>query len=110
MSPSDKTHFKTQHVFLQINSLLHFEMQNVFSEMHANITKKWHIRLIDWNPRLIHYHCLHKEVSQIMSFSQDYTTVTPVYNDHLMGYLSAFWSSSRWPLDGLQKAVIISKS
>ena len=24
-------------------------------------------------------------------------TVKPVYNDHLMGYLSAFWSSSRWP-------------
>ena len=22
----------------------------------------------------------------------------PVYNDHLMGYFSAFWSSSRWPL------------
>ena len=25
-------------------------------------------------------------------------TVKPVYNDHLMGYFSAFWSSSRWPL------------
>ena len=24
-------------------------------------------------------------------------TVRPVYNDHLMGYFSAFWSSSRWP-------------
>ena len=24
-------------------------------------------------------------------------TVKPVYNDHLMGYSSAFWSSSRWP-------------
>ena len=24
-------------------------------------------------------------------------TVKPVYNDHLMGYCSAFWSSSRWP-------------
>ena len=24
-------------------------------------------------------------------------TVKPVYNDHLMGYISAFWSSSRWP-------------
>ena len=23
--------------------------------------------------------------------------VKPVYNDHLMGYFSAFWSSSRWP-------------
>ena len=23
-------------------------------------------------------------------------TVKPVYNDHLMGYFSAFWSSSRW--------------
>ena len=25
-------------------------------------------------------------------------TVKPVYNDHLLGYFSAFWSSSRWPL------------
>ena len=25
------------------------------------------------------------------------STVKPVYNDHLMGYFSAFWSSSRWP-------------
>ena len=24
-------------------------------------------------------------------------TVNPVYNDHLLGYFSAFWSSSRWP-------------
>ena len=24
-------------------------------------------------------------------------TAKPVYNDHLMGYLSAFWGSSRWP-------------
>ena len=24
-------------------------------------------------------------------------TVKPVYNDHLMGHLSAFWSSCRWP-------------
>ena len=24
-------------------------------------------------------------------------TVKPVYNDHLMGHFSAFWSSSRWP-------------
>ena len=24
-------------------------------------------------------------------------TVKPVYNDHLLGYFSAFWSSSRWP-------------
>ena len=24
-------------------------------------------------------------------------TVKPVYNDHLMAYFSAFWSSSRWP-------------
>ena len=26
------------------------------------------------------------------------STVKPVFNDHLMGYFSAFWSSSRWPL------------
>ena len=27
-----------------------------------------------------------------------YITVKPVYNDHLIGYLSAFRTSSRWPL------------
>ena len=32
-------------------------------------------------------------------------TVRPVYNDHLTGYLSAFWSSSRLP-----RAGIVSKS
>ena len=42
-------------------------------------------------------------------------TVKPVYNDHLMGYFSAFWSSSRWPrakghLDELQKAGIVNLS
>ena len=40
-------------------------------------------------------------------------TMKPVYNDHLMGYFSAFWSSSRWPLghlDELKKADIVSKS
>ena len=25
-------------------------------------------------------------------------TVKPVYNDHLIGYFFAFWSSSRWPM------------
>ena len=29
-------------------------------------------------------------------YQKDYT-VKPVYNDHPMGYFSAFWSSSRWP-------------
>ena len=29
--------------------------------------------------------------------SLDTFTVKPVYNDHLMVYFSAFWSSSRWP-------------
>ena len=28
----------------------------------------------------------------------NYSTLQPVYNDHLMGYFAAFWSSSRWPL------------
>ena len=36
--------------------------------------------------------------------------VKPVYYDHRMGYFSAFWGSSRWPLDELQKAEIVSKS
>ena len=26
-----------------------------------------------------------------------FVIVKPVYNDHLMGYFSAIWSSSRWP-------------
>ena len=30
-------------------------------------------------------------------YSEEVYTVKSVYNDHLMGYFSAFWSSSRWP-------------
>ena len=40
-------------------------------------------------------------------------TVKPVYNDHLMGYFSAFWSSSRVAkghLDELQKVEIVNMS
>ena len=33
----------------------------------------------------------------VFNTSQIDDTVKPVYNDHLMGYFSAFWSSSRWP-------------
>ena len=29
---------------------------------------------------------------------KDVRTVKPVYNDHLMGYFSAFWSSYRWSM------------
>ena len=32
-----------------------------------------------------------------MTWSGYTDTVKPVYNDHLMGYFSAFWSSSMWP-------------
>ena len=35
-------------------------------------------------------------------------TVKPVYNDHLMGYFSAYFSKGH--LDELQKAEIVSKS
>ena len=31
------------------------------------------------------------------AYRQVSNTVKPVYNDHLIGYFSAFWSSSRWP-------------
>ena len=31
------------------------------------------------------------------NFDTLFDTVEPVYNDHLMGYFSAFWSSFRWP-------------
>ena len=30
----------------------------------------------------------------------------PVYNDHLMGYFSAFWSSSRWPMHFILEVVV----
>ena len=33
----------------------------------------------------------------IKIWDRHHDTTKPVYNDHLMGYLSAFWSSSRWP-------------
>ena len=40
------------------------------------------------------------------NFSFNVCTTNPVYNDHLMGYFSAFWSSSDEP----RKAEIVSKS
>ena len=50
---------------------------------------------------------------QKRKYSMHDGTVKPVYNDRLMGYFSAFWSSSRWVakghLDELQKADIVSK-
>ena len=46
------------------------------------------LTLSEWSPHLsIH------DITYTIS-----VTVKPVYNDHLMGYFSAFWSSSRWPL------------
>ena len=33
----------------------------------------------------------------IKIWDRHHDTMKPVYNDHLIGYLSAFWSSSRWP-------------
>ena len=42
--------------------------------------------------------CTTYRVSYIFGDALSYAyTVKPVYNDHLMGYFSAFWSSSRWP-------------
>ena len=44
-----------------------------------------------WSSRITEFCSLCHQVISI------HGTVKPVYNDHLMGYLSAFWSSSRWP-------------
>ena len=34
----------------------------------------------------------------ILSLQWEFVTVKPVYKDHLIGYFSAFWILSRWPL------------
>ena len=52
---------------------------------------------MQWNNQIITY-----------TISIIFYTVKPVYNGHLMGYLSAFWSSSRW--HELKKADIVTKS
>ena len=39
-------------------------------------------------------YCLFRYVRRLQKYVQ---LVKPVYNDHLMGYFSAFSSSSRWP-------------
>ena len=36
----------------------------------------------------------------VMQWLSPTYTVKPGYNDHLMGYFSAFWGSSRWPITG----------
>ena len=57
---------------------------------------------------LIHWHTCLQSYLQIQGGPRSYygkallydfdnLWVKPVYNNHLMGYFSAFWSSSRWP-------------
>ena len=45
---------------------------------------------------LKHIICFSTSWLMVCIYRQSYT-VKPAYNDHLMGYSSAFWSSSRWP-------------
>ena len=40
----------------------------------------------------------HVSAGRVITYRNAIHTVKPVYNDHLMGYFSAFWRSSRWPL------------
>ena len=41
------------------------------------------------------YDCLNSSINTEQARDD---AMKPVYNDHIMWYLSAFWSSSRWPL------------
>ena len=46
---------------------------------------------------ILNSHVLTQVLSYLICPLSMLSTVKPVYNDHLMGYFSAFWSSSRWP-------------
>ena len=63
--------------------------------------QKNHLYLPNWNTShkyrflfISHHIVLHVHGCVIPTSAY---TVKPVYNDHLMGYFSGFWSSSRWP-------------
>ena len=57
----------------------------------CNDITKWHVG-----------NSVYRGVSDMTTWKNTYVandnTVKPVYNDHPMGYFSAFWSSSRWPM------------
>ena len=48
-----------------------------------------------FNRYVVHSYIIH--ITVLYHDFIDHNTVKPVYNDHLMGYFSVFWSSSRWP-------------
>ena len=95
------------HISSRINC---FYSRDLFDESHRNLNIKrviWRISMHSTFVRFIAVSkCFFSNQLRPESLLTSYhssraqpliTTVKPVYNDHLMGYFSAFWSSSRWP-------------
>ena len=85
--PSYMSHYKYMHTSIT--------MCFVSMQFSMNRTNVQHTCVIFTNPPL--HNAFRYESPQARLAQTVDSTVKPVYNDHLMGYLSAFWSSSRWP-------------
>ena len=55
--------------------------------------KQWYAQYVS----LYSYGIVWEGTSMQVGQGRSYNTMKPVYNDHLMEYFSAFWSSSRCP-------------
>ena len=71
---------------------------SIFSKIYTFVSRKWMLLPVHhWHFKCYIFKQKHICASMIVSLCVSCDTVKPVYNDHLMGYFSAFWSSSRWP-------------
>ena len=82
----------------------------ILGKIHSFSFKKMHLKMSSAKGRLfilglkyaraIHWECLVDRTSPysvLIELRMHNFTPKPVYNDHLMGYFSVFWGSSRWP-------------
>ena len=89
-------------IALRANTRTHVE-RICSCQQHDQYKPGWHIGWISGHKKNRNFQKSHvpKEVSYIIGPVINWhlipITVKPVYNDHLMGNFSAFWSSSRWP-------------
>ena len=72
------THILKEKIFIQYWQFRNSKIYEIVNVFETNDPPPWSCKLL--------HVCGH-----------DHTTVKPVYDDHLMGYFSAFWSSSGWP-------------
>ena len=86
MSSTTSLRLRLFEVYKSINQLNPKCLNCLFEEKSTSYSLRYPAKVLQPKKRTTMY--------SLISISY---TVKPVYNDHLMGYFSAFWSSSRWP-------------